>query len=366
MPITYMSLYDLDNAILTGDRAPHQITNTSYDVPTYKDVIRIQNDRFQKDWNAFNGVPKLRSAIIMKAIWTVGKGYTTDLATKIRLEHITGNGKQTFRDILFSMVVTKQVARDAFALIVRDEDTDDIINLVQLDSKNMVILYNKSGQITGYELMNGVGKAQEYSVDEIFHLTHNQFAGELHGRSVPEGMEQIILTDDKIRQIGNRVAEFQSVPFTMFKVKSDDATTLATIETNITNARKKGKDMIIPDDENVLSFDTVTINPSNFIIEWLRMNDQEFYRAAGMPMVLFGGGGSEANGKTSYLGHETVFENDQLYIEDQVRAQLGFIINLNSPASLLENLQLDEQKDAQNPLTFQPNDVQAGSGRDAE
>jgi len=124
--------------------------------------------------------------------------------------------------------------------------------------------------------------------------------------------------------------------------------------------------MVIPDDENILSFETVTINPSNFIIEWLRMNDQEFYRAAGMPMVLFGGGGSEANGKTSYLGHETVFENDQLYIEEQVKAQLGFEINLNSPASLLENLQMDEAKDNQNPLAFQPNDVTAGSGRDAE
>ena len=78
-------------------------------------------------------------------------------------------------------------------------------------------------------------------------------------------------------------------------------------------------------------------------------------------MILFGSAGStESGGKVEYLGHETVFEHDQLYIEEQVKAQLGYKINLNSPTSLLENLAADENKDAQNAIAFQPQDARGG------
>lgn len=382
-----MGIYDLNKVSNIDRPTAHTIPNTSFNIQGTGET-KVSNDRFQKDWNAFSGVSKLRSAIIMKAIWTVGKGYTCAEQVQNQLNLIKGFGKQTFRDIIFSMIVTKQVARDAFAYKVTDEsmrsawNPEGIINLIILDSSQMIQVYNGAGQLIHYELHTPrpnntifekaknfvVGKAKItiYQPEEIFHLTHNRFAGETQGRSVPEGMEKIILADDKAREVASRTAEFQAVPFIVFKVKSDDATTINTIKQNIKDARENGQDMVVPDDENVLSFQTVSVNPSTFLLDWINTNDQEFYRAAGMPMVLFGGGGTESNGKTSYLGHETVFENDQRYIEEQVYMQLGFKIELNSPASLIENLQLDEKKDAQNGINFQQNDVTAGSGRDAE
>lgn len=381
-----MALYDPNLAVnVSYSTTEHVIKTTNHDIVADQKETRVMNDRFQKDWDAFNRIPKLRSAIIMKAIWTVGKGYTCSPTTRVHLNHINGNGKQTFRDILFNAVVTKQVARDVFIHIVKDdknkspENPKGIINLIMIDPANTVQIYNQAGQIIRYELLTPKPKAgivnkiknlvtgshtvTTFEPDEIFHLVHHQFAGETHGRSIPEMMEKKILADDENFDICRRVAKYQSVPFMLFKIKSNDTATITTIKNNIKAAREDGDDMLIPDDDNVLSVTPVPISPSTFLLEWRNQNDQEFYRAAGMPMVLFGGGGTEANGKTSYLGHETVFEHDQIYIEEQVREQLGFDIELNSPASLLENMQIDETKDAQNALQFQPNDVQAGVGK---
>ncbi len=382
-----MAINDPNNSVnISYSTTEHTIANTPHDVVGDAKEIRVMNDRFQKDWDAFNRVPKLKSAIIMKAIWTIGKGYVCSPRTQVYLDHFNGNGKQTFRDLLFNAIVTKQIARDSFLHIVKDDENKSpenpkgIINLIMLDPANVVQIYNSAGQIIRYELMahrgkvgifnkikNAIGipnQVTKFDVDEIFHLTNHQFAGETHGRSIPEMMEKKILADDENFDICRRVAKYQSVPFMLFKIKSNDATTITTIKNNIKAAREDGDDMLIPDDDNVLSVTPVPVSPSTFLLEWRNQNDQEFYRACGMPMVLFGGGGSEANGKTSYLGHETIFEHDQRYIEEQVREQLGFEINLNSPASLLESMQMDESKDAQNALQFQPNDVIANRGAD--
>lgn len=384
-----MGVFDANNSVnVDYSTTPHTIESVRHDSVQDQEEFRVLNDRFSQDWNAFNRVSKLKSAIIMKAIWTVGKGFNCSPRTKVYLDHINGNGKQTFRDLLFSAIVTKQVARDCFMHIVKDEENispenpKGIINLIMLDPSNVAQIYNNKGQIIRYELLTPkpksgiINKAKnfitgshtviKFEPDEIFHLTHHQFAGETHGRSVPEMCEKIILADDECFDISRRVAKYHSVPFIIFTLGSDDPTTRNTIKTNIKDARETGNDMILTADPNILKAEPIPINTDSYLLQWREANNQEFYRAVGMPMVLFGGGGTEANGKTSYLGHETVFEHDQRYIEEQVREQLGFDIDLNSPASLLENLQLDERKDVQNPLTFQPSDVQAASGRDAE
>lgn len=376
-----MSLFDINRGVMVTHDVTHNIEHVTFNSVTDQLELRVYNERFQKDWNAFMGIPKARSAIIMKGIWTCGKGITAAPQIMNQLNLIKGNGKQTFRDLIFSAVITKQVSRDAYFLKVIDEDLKSawnpqgIINLIQLDSKDAVQVYNDKGQIINYEFRVPKAKDdkgtllygyQKYEPDEIFHLTHHRFGGETQGRSVLEGMEKIILADDESREICRRTAKFQAVPFIVFKVKSDDSTTLSNLKASIKAAREEGQDMLVPDDENILSFQTVTINPSTFLLEWRRMNDEEFYRAAGMPMVLFGGGGTEANGKTAYLGHETVFDHDGRYIEEQIKSQLGWDIQFNRPVSLLQEMQMDETKDSQNALTFQPNDVTAGVGRDNE
>lgn len=331
--------------------------------PTDQDETEYFNERFSKDWGYFFAIPKLKSAIIMKSVFCVGKGYTCDSETKVILDHINGNGKQTFAEILFALHVGKQVGRDSFAEIIRDED-GQLLNLKILDPSSIKIIFSREGTIKRYELINKISKKIfKIEPQNMFHLSNNCFAGQMHGISVPESVEKIILADDENFDVMKKIARFQAVPFIIFKMKTDDTVKISSFKEKIKNARKDSEDMMIPDDENLLSWEVVQVNPSSILMEWRQTLYNDFYAACGMPLVLFGGGGTEANGKTSYLGHETVFEHDQLEVEQQIEAQLGLKINLISPATLLENLQTDETKDSQNPLTFQENDVTAGSGK---
>ena len=173
--------------------------------------------------------------------------------------------------------------------------------------------------------------------------------------------EKIILADEENFNVMQKVARFQAVPFIIFSVKTDNAVSIARFKSNIKSARENQDDLIIPDDENLLDWDTVQVTPSAILMEWRNSLNNQFYQAVGMPLILFGGAGTtESGGKVEYLGHETVFEFGQRYIERQVQAQLGWKINLNSPTTLLENLQADEAKDAQNGIQFQPQDALGG------
>jgi hypothetical protein len=355
------------------------IETTNLDSVQDQEETSYTNPRWVTDWSAFNRIPKLKSAVLMKTVWTCGKGYTASDRVNVILDRISGTGKQTFLDILFNMIVTKQIGRDSFAEIIRDEESGEILNLKILDPSTIRIIYGKNGMIKRYEQLKpqptkgmlnrikvalGGGKNFiTFQPDEIFHLSHNCYAGEMHGRSVPEALEKIILADDENFNIMRKLTRFQAVPFIMFKVKSDNATTINTFKSNIKAARESGEDLIIPDDENLLTWETVSVNPSAVLMEWRNNLNSQFYQAVGMPLILFGSAGStESGGKIEYLGHETVFEHDQLEIEQQIKAQLGLEIKLNSPTSLLENLRADESKDQQSAIQMQPNDVQAGVG----
>lgn len=372
---------DINQTVTTNysDVAANTFDSFAYDgVSSAKETV-WQNDRWLTDWTSFNRIPKLKSAILMKSTWTVGKGYEADIRTKAILDHITGNGKESFIDILFNLVVCKQVGGDAFAEIIRD-DLDQLINLKVLDPGSMRIVYDEHGIIKRYEQLKANPTAgvinkfknvfrgkntvfEEFKPDQIFHLSHDNLAGQIHGISVPQSVEQIILADDENFKIMKKLTRFQAVPFIIFKVKTDNAGTIANFKANIKSARENGEDLIIPDDDNLLTWETVQLNPSALLMEWRTSLNNEFYRAVGMPLILFGSAGTtESGGKIEYLGHETVFEHDQRHIEEQIEQQLGLKINLVSPTSLLENLQRDENKDVQNALSFQQNDVQAGSG----
>lgn len=365
-----MSKYDIDRTVLTNysDVDATTVNAESVESATDQKEFEYINSRFTQDYGYFTQIAKLKSAIIMKAIWTVGKGYTTDIATKSVLDNIIGDGKQTFKDILFSLDVTKRVGRDSFALIVRDPDIpknriESLRNLIVLDPSKIKIIFGRYGNIIRYEQLSGVGgaKPKVFQPDEILHLSYNKLAGSIHGTSVPESVEKIILADEENFRIMQKLTRFQAVPFIMFKVKSDNVTTINTFKSNIKQARAEGEDLIIPDDENILSYEVVQLNPSSILMEWRNSLNNSFYQAVGMPLILFGSAGqTESGGKIEYLGHETVFEHEQREIEEQLKAQLGIEINLNPPTSLLDNLAQDENKDSQNALTFQPADATAG------
>jgi len=345
--------------------ASHTIAPKRVDDVSDSEETVYYNERALTDWGYFMRVPKLKSAILMKAVWTVGRGFTCDVRTRVQLDLIQGNGKETFEDILFNMIVGKQVFRDSYAEIIRDEKSGTLLNLRIINPQNMRIIYDRKGMIKRYEQIKTRDDTNpiKFKPEEILHFQHNGIAGQTHGISVPESVENIILADDENFIVMKKIARFQAVPFIIFKVKADNQRTIDTFKSNIKAARKDGEDLIIPDDANLLSWETVQVSPSAVLMQWRDSLNSEFYRAVGLPQVLFGAanGSTESGSKVEYLAHETVFENDQRYIERQIQAQLGLKIDLYSPTSLLENLQTDTAKDGSS--NFAPNDIVAGSGQ---
>src|SRR3990167_9000272 len=115
-----------------------------------QDETEWQNTSWAQYWGYFNEIADLKSAMLMKAIWNVGKGYIADPETTVIFDHITGWGKDTFEDILFNMEVIRRVGGDSYAEIIRADD-GTIINLKPLDPGTIRIVVNKKGIIKRYE-----------------------------------------------------------------------------------------------------------------------------------------------------------------------------------------------------------------------
>lgn len=341
------------------------IDSKAMDSPADQKETEWINSRAEDYWGYFNSIGDLKSAFLMKTIWNVGKGWTTESnSTKVILDKINGWGKDTFDDILFNMDLCMRVFGDSFAQIIRNEKSGTLINLIPLDPKDVKIVTNKQGRIIRYEFINVVkGTKEKFKPEEILHFSNNRLGNQIHGISDIEALESTILADAQSFENINQITKFQAKPFILFKLKTDDEAKITALAAKIRTLREKGDDMFIPDDENIISYDVITVNPSSILMEWRTDLRNKFYRMLGMPLILFGATGStESGGKMEVFAHETVFEYGQKYIEKQIWAQLGLKINLIPPNSLLDNLQTDEKKDAAQGLEIQPSDTTAGVG----
>jgi len=341
------------------------------------------NPIWEKNWGAFLTHPELKTALLMKAVWNVGKGYTADARTTRILDNITGAGGDSFTDILFNMELVRRVGRDSFAAIMRDVESGELINLRTLDPGSMRIIYGPQGMIIRYEQMkkfpkkgvwnwvrNAVGKKDviPFRPDEIFHLTLNRLADQVHGISDIESLDDTLIAELESFNDMVKISHRQGRPFIVFKLKTDDQTKIDEIISKVNDLREKGEDFWIPDDEDVFSFEVVSTTISPLIMDWRREVLERLYRALGMPLVLFGSTKStESGGKMEVFAHEQIFQHDQKYIEEQVWNQLALRIDLIPPQSIAPGLATDEKKDlgaegAPQGLETQPADTTAGVG----
>lgn len=318
-----------------------------------------QNSSWSKQWGYFNAVPDLKSAIILKATWNVGKGYTTDPETEVILDHISGWGKDSFQDILHSMEVMKRIGGDSYAEIIRDKDTNLLLNLKPLDPGSMKIICDSKGMITRYEQVSKTDKGIiKFAPEDILHFCNNRLGDQIHGISDIDALEQTLLAENESFTDMKKLMHCQARPMILWKLKTDDTAKINAFVTKIQNARKLGEDMFIPDDDSIVSHEIVQLNPSNFVLAWRDDIRNKFYRTIGLPQIVPGAGGqsTESESKVIYLAFEQIVEKDQKEIELQIWNQLQLKINLNPPTSMMENLQQDQAKDV-GQMGFQPAEV---------
>lgn len=344
----------------------YQVVSIDTDGATGQKETYYMNSRWQKQWGYFCSIPELKSAILMKAIWDVGKGYTCDERTTNNLRLISGPGKDSFHDILFNAQVIKRIGGDSYTHILKDKQSKFIVNLKPLNPGTIRVVANEKGIIIRYEQVNRLPVGEtiiKFNPSEILHFSNNRLADQIHGISDIDALEETIKAEAENFQDMKTIMHRQARPMIIFKLGTDNQTLIDGFVAKMDYATNKGENVYVPDDTNTLSYEVVQVNVSQVILEWRNDLRNKFYRSVGLPQIVPGGSGqsTESESKVIYLAFEQIVKWDQLQIEQQILLQLGLEIKLYAPTSIMDNLATDTAKDGIS--TFQPNDVQAGSGK---
>ena len=355
---------DIGSAIASVDaHTDYSVSSQDTDAAgDQKETVWI-NTRWSSWLGYYKSIPELSSVIDAKATWTVGKGFTADEETTLLLDTIKGWGKDTFNTIIENMIRTYNIGGDAFCEIIRDEE-DILINLKPLDPSVMKIVVDRKGVVLRYEQISKIKQPNKrFEPDEIFHLPRNRVADEIHGVSIVEKLINIILMKNEAMDDWKRVLHRNIDPMMIFHLDTDDTTKIAAFMAKMDAARGKGENMYIPKDAVVPEQLSIAPNAALNPITWIETLDSKFYEAAQVPKIIVGGSGgfTEAAVKIAYLAFQQTIEEEQLFVEEQVLAQLNLVIELEFPASLEAELLSDKAKDKETGAA-KPSDTTAGVG----
>ena len=302
-------------------------------------------------WHGFyRSIPMLQAVINKMAIWVVGKGYETqNKNTKKILDAIRGNGKDTINGILNNAVRTYKIGGDFFAEIIR-RGNGGLVNLKPLNPGTIKIVANEKGIITKYEQVASTNPDEKalnkWDPKDMFHLSNMRIADEIHGIPTIEKLQKIIKRWEQAMADLSVVFHRYVKPFLLIKVDTDDPTEIDGIITKLNNSFKNMENMVVPKD--ALEVDRVSIPQFSTLdpLPWITFLQTYFILTEGVPDVILGDSkeSAEATAKIIYLAFQQTIEWEQLYIQDQIKAQLGLEINLKFPASIDPSLLTDARK----------------------
>ena len=302
-------------------------------------------------WNGFyRKIAELRSVINKFGSWTFGRGIKADEKNKKKLDKIRGIGRESPRSVLKNCWRVAMICGDSFAHKIKDEQ-GRLTNLKPLNPGKVAIVANAEGIIIGYEMQTPKeGELIRYEVDEIYHLSYEREADEIHGIPFPEALETLI--ESRNEAIGDlRTLYHRTVkPIIIYEAETSDTRKLDSLEDTINKAFKKSESIVIA--TGVIKevkrassplFSTGEVNSLAYIKFLVRL----FITSVGMPEVVMGWGEqtTEASANIIYLAYQQEIEDMQLYNQEAVEIQLNIVINLEFPASIETMLQRDKEKD---------------------
>lgn len=317
-----------------------------------------QNTDWAQDYGYYLTIPEFKIAIDTKATWTVGAGFTSDDPTMILLDSIRGNGKDSFNSILKNMIKVKTISKDSFAEIIRDKQ-EIFVNLKPLDPASMVIVQNQQGRIKRYEQVSKTKTPNKrYEPEQIFHLSHERMADEVHGTRIIQSLQWLIHARNEAMADWKRVLHRNIDPLWIFHLDTDDTAKITAFKAKMDSARAKGECMYIPKGAVVPELVTTATNASLNPLTWINQLNDYFFQAVNVPQIIIGNAKefTDASGKIVYLSYEQSVKGEQLYIEEQVLGQLNLEIQLTFPASLQNELISSRESDSDLQAS-QPNDT---------
>lgn len=345
---------------LTSTVTDYTVSPVSTDGSLGVGETSYQNSNWSEDYGYYKSIPEFKVAVDTKATWTMGAGFTSDELTELLLSGIKGNGKDSFNSILKNLIKVKTISEDSYAEVIRSDD-GLLVNLKPLDPASMIIVQNSKGRIVRYEQ---VGKAKEpnqrFEPDEIFHLSHDRLADEIHGTRIIDSLKELILARNEAMNDWKRVLHRNISPLIIWHLDTDDTAKIVAFKAKTDEATGLGENMYIPkgtvEPEIVSTAQNATLSP----LTWIAQLNDYFFQAVNVPQIIIGNAKefTDASGKIVYLSYEQSVKAEQLYVEEQVLGQLNLEINLTFPASLQNELISSRESDS-DLAASQPNDMTA-------
>lgn len=345
-----MASYDFTQTTTTTTKADYRVPSVTPDSVQNKDENYWDNPNFTKWFGKYINVAKIKKALDGYADWVLGNGYSTDTNTKMVLEHISGNKKESFNDVMWNAIVMKKVNGDAFVHVMRDPkdlETGIIINMRVLDPNRMRTVFNGKGRIKEYRYHDSAqknGAYVTYEPEEILHLMNDKVADEMHGRSVIEPIEWNVEAQEEAKRVLRKLT-WRAGVVRVIEVDTSKPSELATLKAQYKTAEENGDVLLLPKDK-ARAVDWKPNLDYAGILAYLEYLDNEFYISIGFPRDLSGASTSatEAGMKMSYITHEPLYVKEVKELEDALWNQLGLKLTFNRQQSLMDNAQSDEAK----------------------
>jgi len=327
---------------------------------------RYINQKAAQYLGYYKTIPELKMAIDTKATWTVGKGITAQATSILVLDELKGFGKDSFNSILENQIRGYHIYGDSFAEIVRDGDK--IVNLKPLDPSTIAIITDNKGIIIRYEQTSTSGKTTKFDPKNMFHLCRGRIADEIHGVSIIDAVEDIILMRNEAMSDYKKLLHRNVYPVRIWHLDTDVPSKIEAFKAKVAASKGEGEDIFVPKDSVQTELASISSNSSLNPLPWIQQLNQYFFQAVGVPQIIIGGSQelTQTAAQIAYLAFEQCIEEEQLFLEEQILSQLGFEINLEFPASLQKNLLDDGRKDgSQEQQLNQPSVLQPPMTRGA-
>lgn len=331
---------EIDSAVASDfikEETDYSVESQSTDGATGIGETTYQNETWTQNFGYYKKIPELKIAVDTKANWVIGNGYKADEMTTLILDTIKGNGKDSFNSILENMERTAIIGEDSYAEVIRDKE-GLLVNLKPLSPDTIVVVQSSAGRVIRYEQVSRIkGKENKnFKPEEIFVLSHNRTADEIHGESIIPAVEWVILARNEAMTDMRKLMHRHVIPRFKYELDTDDQTKVAAFKAKEDAANVAGENIYIPKgavtQELIAVPQNATMNPLN----WINQLNDYFFQAVGVPQIIVGNAKefTDASGKIVYLAFEQRIKGRQLYVEEQVLNQLNLEIKLTFPASL--------------------------------
>ncbi len=299
----------------------------------------VYYEKAQENYGYQFNHPQVASPLNAICTWAFGQGYTTESSrTKVILEHITGNGKETFNTIIWNHGNIKLGHGDSFMDIIKKDGV--LINLINISPERVKSVW-KGSRVTRYEIWDG-NKWIKRGLREIFHSMNKKLGDSTTGTGQIQANKNV--NDAMIEAFKDeRTIKHRDKALGIVYYKTNNAGKIEFANKQIEKAVKDGEMLGLPEDTaEIKSYPSKSSEDRQ---NWLQYVENLGYQTGGVPRsIVTSDGTSEVGGINGHLIFEPIYAKEQLDMENDFWNQLAIKIKFTRPPSLAPKTEENAEK----------------------